>query len=150
MRKPHIFPIQSLQKGRLKRIGSLKKGSRDWKSSEGKKQGRQAKDQDKLRTLGNDTAPLDQRVFGRGHYLRPSMVQPFNATNVLIEGLTIKDSPFWVIHPTLCANVTVRGVTVDAQNANNELDSVDRSSAYPKSARVATNMMLLVFYYLSS
>ena len=48
------------------------------------------------------------------------MVQPFNATNVLIEGITVKDSPFWVIHPTLCANVTVSGVNVDANNANND------------------------------
>ena len=82
--------------------------------------GKEKKDQNKLRQLGNDTSPLNQRVFGAGHYLRPSMIQPFNSTNVLIEGVTVKDSPFWVIHPTFCSNVTVRGVRVDSTNANND------------------------------
>eukprot|EP00935_MAST-01C_sp_MAST-1C-sp1_P000095 g95.t1 len=93
--------------------GSGSKEFAKWSSKE-------KKDQDKLRQLGNDTAPLSQRVFGKGHYLRPSMIQPFNSSNILIEGVTVKDSPFWVIHPTFCSNVTVRGVHVDSTNANND------------------------------
>jgi polygalacturonase len=77
-------------------------------------------DQNRLRDLGNNTVPWNQRIFGSGHYLRPSMIQPFNTSTVLIEGVTVKDSPFWVIHPTFCSNVTVRGVHVDSKNANND------------------------------
>ena len=33
-------------------------------------------------------------------------------TNVLIEGVTIVNSPMWEIHPVLCTNVTIRGVTI--------------------------------------
>jgi polygalacturonase len=63
---------------------------------------------------------VEQRQFGAGRWLRPSMIQPFECTNVLIEGVTIVDSTFWVVHPTLCRNVTVRGIKVDSLNANND------------------------------
>jgi polygalacturonase len=48
------------------------------------------------------------------------MVQPFECTNVLIEDVTLRDSTFWVVHPVLCRNVTVRGITVDSMNGNND------------------------------
>ena len=40
------------------------------------------------------------------------MVQPFNCTNVLIEGPTFTRSPFWVIHPVYCDRLIIRNVTV--------------------------------------
>ena len=46
------------------------------------------------------------------HYLRPNFIQPYRCQNVLIEGVTIVNSPMWEIHPVLCENVTVRGVTI--------------------------------------
>ena len=61
-----------------------------------------------------------ERVFGDGHYLRPNFVQPYRCKNVLIEGVTIINSPMWEIHPVLCENVTVRGVTVDSHGPNND------------------------------
>ena len=45
-----------------------------------------------------------------GHYLRPQFIQPYRCRNVLIEGVTIRNAPMWVIHPVLSTNVTVRGV----------------------------------------
>ena len=76
-----------------------------------------------LRQMGNDGVPVYERVMGSGHFIRPSMIQPYGCTNILIEGITLVDSPFWVIHPTFCTNVTIRGVTVDSWNYNN--DGVD-------------------------
>jgi polygalacturonase len=73
-----------------------------------------------LRKMGAEGVPVAERQFGAGRWLRPSMIQPFECTNVLIEGVTIVDSTFWVVHPTLCRNVTVRGITVDSMNANND------------------------------
>jgi polygalacturonase len=48
------------------------------------------------------------------------MIQPYECRNVLIEGVTLRDSPFWVVHPVFCSNVTVRGVTVDSLTINND------------------------------
>lgn len=38
----------------------------------------------------------------------------------MIEGITVKDSPFWTIHPVYCDNVIVRGVTIDSHFPNND------------------------------
>ena len=39
---------------------------------------------------------------------------------MLIEGVTIRNAPMWVIHPVLSRNVTVRGVTVVSAGPNND------------------------------
>lgn len=80
----------------------------------------QAKAQELSRAMGADGTPLADRKFGAGSFLRPSMIQPYECRNVLIEGVTVKDSPFWVIHPVFCRNVTVRGVVVDSLTINND------------------------------
>lgn len=59
-------------------------------------------------------------MFGEGHFLRPNFVQTYRCTNVLIEGVTILQSPMWVIHPILSTNVTVRGITVRSLGTNND------------------------------
>lgn len=64
--------------------------------------------------------PPEQRVMGEGSYLRPNFIQFYRCRNVLIEGVTIVNSPMWEIHPVLCENVTVRGVTVRSHGPNND------------------------------
>ncbi|HEY4788889.1 MAG TPA: glycoside hydrolase family 28 protein [Bacteroidales bacterium] len=81
---------------------------------------KQDADQQLIRKMGNDSVPVYKRVFGPGHYLRPCMIQPFGCKNVLIEGITIYDSPFWIIHPVFCTNVTVRNVAIYSENTNND------------------------------
>ena len=39
---------------------------------------------------------------------------------MLIEGVTIRNSPFWVIHPVLSSNVTVRGVSILSLGPNSD------------------------------
>ncbi len=73
-----------------------------------------------LNDLGESGVPVEQRVFGAGHFLRPNFIQPYRCRNVLIEGVTIVRSPMWEIHPVLCTNVTVRGVHIDSQGPNND------------------------------
>lgn len=80
----------------------------------------QYKAQERSRQMGAAGTPLAERQFGAGSYLRPSAIQPYECRNVLIEGVTIKDSPLWVIHPVFSSNITVRGVTVDSQTINND------------------------------
>jgi polygalacturonase len=64
--------------------------------------------------------PVADRVFGEGHCLRPNFVQPYRCQNVLIEGVTIVNSPMWEINPVLCSNVTVRNVRIDSHGPNND------------------------------
>src|SRR4028118_1196400 len=56
--------------------------------------------------------PVAERIFGEGHLLRPQFIQPYRCQNVLIEGVTIKNSPMWEINPVLCTNVIVRKVNI--------------------------------------
>jgi polygalacturonase len=63
---------------------------------------------------------VSERVFGEGAYLRSSFIQPYRCQNVLVEGVTIVNSPMWEIHPVLCSNVTVRDVTVRTHGPNND------------------------------
>ena len=64
--------------------------------------------------------PVAERVFGAGHYLRPNFIQPYRSRNILIEGVTINNSPMWEVHPVLCANVTVRGLKIVSHGPNND------------------------------
>ncbi len=77
-------------------------------------------EQNKLRQMGHDGTPVYQRVFGDGYHLPPDMIQFFGCKNVLINGITITDAPYWVIHPVLCNNVTVENVTINSHNLNND------------------------------
>ncbi|MFI7124993.1 glycoside hydrolase family 28 protein [Nonomuraea sp. NPDC050153] len=84
-------------------------------------------DKNLLAAMAEQGVPVAERVFGEGHYLRPNLIQLYRCRNVLIEGVTVKDSPMWNIHPVLCANVTVREVTVDSPNGPNN-DGCDPES----------------------
>jgi polygalacturonase len=45
-------------------------------------------------------------------FLRPPFIQPYRCKNVLIEGVTVTNSPFWTVTPLYCENVTIHAVTV--------------------------------------
>ncbi|MBN1364387.1 MAG: glycoside hydrolase family 28 protein [Syntrophaceae bacterium] len=80
----------------------------------------QKEDRDKLFGYGRDGVPVRQRVFTANLKLRPPMIQPYKCKNILIEGVTIKNSPFWHIHPVLSQNITVKNVTVEGLGPNND------------------------------
>lgn len=81
---------------------------------------REAPDRDRLRDMGERLVPLRERVFGAGTILRPSCIQPLGCSRILIEDVTIKNSPFWTIHLVYCDNAIVRGVTIDTHYPNND------------------------------
>lgn len=53
----------------------------------------------------------EKRIVPKYGRLRSAFVEPYRCTNVLIQGVTLRQSQFWQIHPTLCRNVTVDSVT---------------------------------------
>jgi lysophospholipase L1-like esterase len=80
----------------------------------------QAKARDALSEMVEKNVPVHERVFGEGHYLRPQFIQPYRSKNVLIEGVTIINSPMWEIHPVLSSNVTVQSVKINSHGPNND------------------------------
>ncbi len=80
----------------------------------------QKADQDLSRDMNHKSVPVKERVFGKGHFLRPQLIQFFECKNILIEGITIKNSPFWCVHLLKSENVTARKVKFDAFNRNND------------------------------
>ena len=95
-----------------------------WKGRKeyGWKQGdpHQAAARDRLIEACERDVPVAGRLFAEGSMLRPPFVQPYRCANVLIEGVTIVNSPMWEINPVLCSNVTVRNVTVNSHGPNND------------------------------
>ncbi len=81
---------------------------------------KQTPDRKQLDKQGTDGVTVAERIYGEGHFLRPNFIQPYRCKNVLIEGVTIINSPMWEIHPVLCTNVTVRGVRVRSLGTNND------------------------------
>jgi polygalacturonase len=92
------------------------------KSDSGWKKGkpRQNEDRDTLFKMAENNVPPKKRIFGGGHYLRPNFIQPFKCKNVLIEGVTFKNSPMWFIHPVLSQNVSILDITVEGLGPNND------------------------------
>ncbi len=74
----------------------------------------------RLVKMVTDSTPVDQRRFGEGDNLRPSFIEPNHCCNILIEGVKIRRSPMWEIHPVLCSNVIVRGVDIVSHGPNND------------------------------
>jgi len=75
---------------------------------------------DKLFEMGENNIPVEERVLGEGYFLRPNFVQFYNSKNILIEGVTFKDSPMWFINPVLCQNISIIGITVEGLGPNND------------------------------
>jgi len=80
----------------------------------------QRPDRNALFTMAEKGVPVRRRVFGEGHYLRPQFIQPYRCQNVLIEGVTILNSPMWEVHPVLCRNVSVQRVMIESHGPNND------------------------------
>ncbi|MBI3878006.1 MAG: right-handed parallel beta-helix repeat-containing protein, partial [Verrucomicrobia bacterium] len=75
----------------------------------------------KLYTMASTNAPVELRQMAEGeNHLRPQFVQFNRCRYVLIEGLTIRNSPFWTVHLLLCDSVVVRGLDISAHGHNND------------------------------
>ncbi|MFC5283533.1 glycoside hydrolase family 28 protein [Pedobacter alpinus] len=60
----------------------------------------------------NVIAPDLKGWIERG-FLRPPFIQTMFCKNVLIQGITIINSPFWTVNPQFCENVSIQGVTIE-------------------------------------
>lgn len=86
----------------------------DWRTE-------QAAARNRLLQMAVDGVAPESRVFGEGpSKLRVNFIQPYRCSNVLIEDLTIVNSPMWEVNPVLCTNVTVRGLNIRSHGPNND------------------------------
>ncbi|HVJ03964.1 MAG TPA: glycoside hydrolase family 28 protein, partial [Sphingomonas sp.] len=75
----------------------------------------------RLDDMASRGVPVAERQMAVGEaHLRPHFVQFNRCRNVLVEDISIEDSPFWVLHPFLCRDVVIRRVKVRAHGHNND------------------------------
>ena len=78
----------------------------------------------RLYNLASKDVPVEERQMVNGSsHMRPQFIQFNRSENILLEGITITNSPFWVIHPFLSKDIVIRNVKVWAHGHNN--DGVD-------------------------
>ena len=74
----------------------------------------------KLLEYEQNQTPAEERRFDIRGALRPQLINFMHCNTVLVEDLTIRNSPFWVIHPVLTDNFILRGVTIRSAGPNSD------------------------------
>lgn len=75
---------------------------------------------ERLLGLAELKRPIHERVMITEDALRPQLINFYHCNTVLIEGVTLLNSPFWVIHPLLCESLIVRGVHIFNRGPNGD------------------------------
>lgn len=75
---------------------------------------------ERLIKMSQNNVPIKERIFGKGYQIRPSFIETVMCENILIEGVTIINAPFWVIHPFKSKNITVNKVVINSKGPNND------------------------------
>lgn len=100
---------------------------------------------DFMRTAGNSQQPQSkwQQIFAkenaellakisylkpRNNFLRPPMITTYECKNVLIEGVSFSNPPFWTIMPAFTDNLTITGITIENPSNSPNTDGIDPSS----------------------
>lgn len=91
-------------------------GAKTWKSFKAK----EGAGKNLSRDMNHNNTPLKDRKFGDGYFLRPQMIQFFNCKNILVENIRIENAPFWCLHLLKSQSITVRGVSYESLNHNND------------------------------
>ncbi len=69
-------------------------------------------------------SPVEERnMVNDSSHLRPQFVQFNRCNRVLVDSISIVNSPFWTLHPYMSKNVVIRNINVWAHGHNN--DGVD-------------------------
>ena len=78
----------------------------------------------RLYNLASYNKPMkDRQMVNDSANFRPQFIQFNRCENILMDGVSITNSPFWTIHPFLSKNIVLRNLKVYAHGHNN--DGVD-------------------------
>ncbi|MCK9548001.1 MAG: glycoside hydrolase family 28 protein [Sphaerochaeta sp.] len=61
-------------------------------------------------------------------FLRPPLLQVHKSSNVIIDGLTLTNSPFWTLHPLYSSHLLIKDVTIDNPSDAPNTDGIDIES----------------------
>ncbi|WP_435679681.1 glycoside hydrolase family 28 protein [Patiriisocius sp.] len=95
-------------------------GSKEYGWSKGTPMQRDSLNLPRLMEMGDNATPLEERVFGKNHYLRPNFLELYECENAMVKGIKIVNAPFWIIHPFKSNNIIIDGVTVESHGPNND------------------------------
>lgn len=70
----------------------------------------------------------DSYISAKNGFLRPPMVTTYECKNVLIEGVSFSNPPFWTIMPAFTDNLTITGITIENPGNSPNTDGIDPSS----------------------
>ncbi|MCC2957611.1 glycoside hydrolase family 28 protein [Massilia sp. IC2-477] len=73
-----------------------------------------------LPALSEAGVPPERRVFGLGHFLRPSMIEFVDCSDVLMQGYQVTHTPFWIHHPVNSRNIRFSKVRMDSMGPNSD------------------------------
>ena len=74
----------------------------------------------RLLAWGESNAPMNERIYSAVDGMRPQSINFNRCKTILIEDVTLLASPFWVMHPLFCQDLTVRRVTVNNDGPNGD------------------------------
>jgi len=74
----------------------------------------------RLMQANEDNLPMEERIMGAEDALRPQLINIVQCNRILIQGVTLLNSPFWVIHPLLSQNIVVDGVSMINDGPNGD------------------------------
>ncbi|WP_423127145.1 glycoside hydrolase family 28 protein [Gaoshiqia sp. Z1-71] len=66
--------------------------------------------------------------YGRNQFFRPPFIQFIECENINIEGITIKNSPFWTVNPVGCNDVRISGISIFNPDDGYNTDGINPSS----------------------
>lgn len=82
--------------------------------------GRIARDKTQLVEMNNNKVDVKKRRFEGRCGMRPQFINLYKCKNILLDGFEINRSPFWLVHPLMCENVTVRNLILRSHGSNND------------------------------
>lgn len=74
----------------------------------------------KLGTMEQHQVSVEERRMGIIDALRPQLINFWQCKRVKIQDLTLRNSPFWVIHPCFVEGMIVRGVKIISHGPNSD------------------------------
>jgi polygalacturonase len=75
-----------------------------------------------------DLLAKNEYIRGKNNFLRPPMITTYECKNVLIEGVSFSNPPFWTIMPAFTDNITITGITIENPSDSPNTDGIDPSS----------------------
>lgn len=74
----------------------------------------------KLTEYEQNNVDIEERRMTIADALRPQLINFYQCQRMLLDSVTLRNSPFWVIHPVLVENLTVTNVTIISHGPNSD------------------------------